>query len=203
MEALAPPQQAERPRREGVTLNCTVGECPLSRHESSRPVESQSTRTLSEYREVQRADLNIPLARETSAKVGEVDSDSDGDFQDSREALLPRSMADPITITRVPQTTTLKTTQPPSPDLTEHHEEQPEFGGSSQTPSSEEGANASHVANLLEDVKYFHNATLGYQDSYEPLQQQQEELQSKFSEQAKLVQEASEALRAAEVESST
>ena len=34
------------------------------------------------------------------------------------------------------------------------------------------------------------------------LQQQQEELQSKFSEQAKLVQEASEALRAAEVESS-
>ena len=60
----------------------------------------------------------------------------------------------------------------------------------------------SHVANLLEDVKYFHNAALGYQDTYETLQLQQEELQSKFSEQAKLVQKASEALRAAEVESS-
>ena len=58
------------------------------------------------------------------------------------------------------------------------------------------------MANLLEDVKYFHNAALGYQDAYETLQQQQEELQSRFTEQAKLVQEASEALRAAEVESS-
>ena len=92
--------------------------------------------------------------------------------------------------------------QPPSLDLTGHQEEQPESGGSPQTPGSEEGANASHVANLLEDVKYFHNAALGYQDAYKTLQLQQEELQSKFSEQAKLVQEASEALRAAEVESS-
>ena len=58
------------------------------------------------------------------------------------------------------------------------------------------------MANLLEDVRYFHNAALGYQDAYKALQQQQEELQSKFTEQAKLVQEASEALKAAEVESS-
>ena len=80
--------------------------------------------------------------------------------------------------------------------------EQSESGGSPRTPSSEEGANASHMANLLKDVKYFHNAALGYQDAYEALQQQQEELQSRFTEQAKLVQEASEALIAAEVESS-
>ena len=84
MEALAPPQWAERPRREGVALNHMVGEHPLSHHESSRPVESQGTRALSEYQEVQRADLNIPPARETSAKVGKVDLDSDDDFQDSR-----------------------------------------------------------------------------------------------------------------------
>ena len=58
------------------------------------------------------------------------------------------------------------------------------------------------MVNLLEDVKYFHNTALGYQDAYEALQQQQEELQTKFTEQAKLVQEASEALKAAEVESS-
>ena len=89
--------------------------------------EIHSTRALSEYREVQRADLNIPPARETSAKVGEVDSDSDDDFQDSREALPTRSSVDPITITRVPQSTTLRTMQLPSPDLTGHQEEQPEF----------------------------------------------------------------------------
>ena len=202
MEALAPPQWAERLRREGITLNHMVGEHPLSHHESSRPVESQSTGALSEYQGVQRADLNIPLARETSARVGVVDSDSDDDFQDSREALPTRSMADPITITRVPQSTTLRTTQLPSLDLTRHQEEQPESGGSPQTPGSEEGTNASHVANLLEDVKYFHNAALGYQDAYEALQQQQEELQSKFTEQAKLIKEASETLKAVEAESS-
>ena len=71
-----------------------------------------------ELQEVKRADLNIPPARETSAKVGQVDSDSDDDFQDSREALPTRSLTDPITVTRVPQATALKTTQPPSLDLT-------------------------------------------------------------------------------------
>ena len=86
--------------------------------------------------------------------------------------------------------------------MSQHHTEQPESGESPQTPSSEESANASHTANLLEDVRYFHNTALGYQDAYEALQQQQEELQSRFTEQAKLVQEASEALKAAEVESS-
>ena len=43
---------------------------------------------------------------------------------------------------------------------------------------------------------------MGYQDAYEALQLQQEELQARFTQQAQLVQEASEALRAAEVESS-
>ena len=70
-----------------------------------------------------------------------------------------------------------------------------------QTPSSVESANATHTANLLEDIKYFHNATLSYQDAYEALQQQQAELQTMFTEQAKLVQEASDALKAVEAES--
>ena len=178
-----------------------VGEHPLSCHEPSNQAEGQSSRALLEYREVMRADLNIPLARETSARVGEVDSDSDVKFQDSREALPTRSLVDFVAVTRVPQSTTSQTTQPPSPEFNRRHHLESESGESPQTPSSEEGANASHVANLLEDVKYFHNAALGYQDAYETLQQQQEELQSRFTEQAKLVQEASEALRAAEVES--
>ena len=86
--------------------------------------------------------------------------------------------------------------------MSQHHTKQPESGESLQTPSSEESTNGSHTANLLEDVRYFHNAALGYQDAYKALQQQQEELQSRFTDQAKLVQEASEALKAAEVESS-
>ena len=42
---------------------------------------------------------------------------------------------------------------------------------------------------------------MSYQDAYEALQEQQVELQTKFSNQAQLVQEASDALRASEVES--
>ena len=64
-----------------------------------------------------RADLNIPPARETSARVGEVDSDSDVEFQDSREALPTRYLVDSVTVTRVPQATTTQTKQPPSPEL--------------------------------------------------------------------------------------
>ena len=135
--------------------------------------------------------------------MGEVDSDSDVEFQHSREVLPTRSLADSIAVPRVPQTTIIEATATIIPrELEQHHTEQPESRGSPQTPSSEEGANASHTANLLEDVRYFHNAALGYQDAYEALQQQQEELQTRFTEQAKLVQEASEALKAAEMESS-
>ena len=86
--------------------------------------------------------------------------------------------------------------------MDQHHTEQSESGESPQILDSEQGTCASHTANLLEDVRYFQNAALGYQDAYEALQLQQEELQTRFTQQAQLVQEASEALRAAEVESS-
>ena len=86
--------------------------------------------------------------------------------------------------------------------MTEHHIEQTGPVESLQTPSSVESANTNHTANLLEDIKYFHNAALSYQDAYEALQLQQAELQTKFTEQAQLVQEASEALKAVEAESS-
>ena len=204
MEALAPPQRDEQARRQGVTLNCTVGECPLSRHKQpSNQTEGQSSRAPPEYQEVIHSDLNVALARETcSARVVEVDSDSDVEFQDSREALLTQSLADSIAVPRVPQTATLETMQLSSTRLVEHHTEQSESGGSSQILDSDEGAGARHTANLMEDIRYFQNAALGYQDAYEALQLQQEELQNRFTQQAQLVQEASEALRAVEVESS-
>ena len=86
--------------------------------------------------------------------------------------------------------------------MDQHHAEQSESGESPQILNSEQGAGARHTANLLEDIRYFQNTALGYQDAYEALQLQQEELQTRFTQQAQLVQEASEALRAAEVESS-
>ena len=123
MEALAPPQHGEQQRREGVTLNYTFGECPLSRHEQlSSHSEGPSSRAPLEYQEVVHSDLNVALARDTqSARMGEVDSDSDVEFQDSREVLPTRSLADSIAVPRVPQTTTLETNQPSSTGFVSHH----------------------------------------------------------------------------------
>ena len=94
------------------------------------------------------------------------------------------------------------TSQPPSPTRT-RQAQRTKSVESVQTPGSTESVESvnTHTANLLEDVKYFHNAALSYQDAYEALQVQQVELQTKFTEQAQLVQEASDALRANEVES--
>ena len=155
-------------------------------------------RSLKRYRE---QDLNRLPARETGARVAEVDSSSDEEFQDSKEVLPPRTLAESITTARIPQIATSQTTSQPQPDLSGHHvEQQTRPVESPQTPDSVESANT-HTANLLEDIKYFHNAVLSYQDAYEALQLQQVELQTKFTEQAQLVQEASEALKAVEAES--
>ena len=134
--------------------------------------------------------------------MAEVNSSSDDEFQDSNTEQQPRSLAESITATRVPQVATQQTNQP-SPNQTRCQEQRTESVESVQTPNSVESVESvnTHTANLLEDVKYFHNAALSYQDAYEALQLQQVELQTKFTEQAQLVQEASEALKAAEVES--
>ena len=112
MDALAPPQQGEQARRKGVALNHTVGGSPLSHREwPSSQAEGQSSRASPEYGEVIHSDLNVALANETcSARVVELDSDSDVEFQDSREVLLTRSLADSIAVPRVPQSATQETT---------------------------------------------------------------------------------------------
>ena len=58
------------------------------------------------------------------------------------------------------------------------------------------------TANLIEDAKFYQDTMLEYQDVYETLWLQQEELQHRYAQQAQLVQEASKALQAAEVQSS-
>ena len=79
------------------------------------------------------SDLNIAPARDTrSARVGEVDSDSDVEFQDSREALPTGSLADSIAVPRVPQTTTLETNQPSTGFVSHHTIQSAASGESSQ-----------------------------------------------------------------------
>ena len=112
VEALAPPRHDQQQRGEGVALNRMVGERPLSRREANSQAVGRGSRALPEYREVTRANLNIPPQRIPSAGVAEVDSSSDEEFQDSKTEQQPRSLAKSITATRVPQTATQQTNQP-------------------------------------------------------------------------------------------
>ena len=58
------------------------------------------------------------------------------------------------------------------------------------------------MGDLLEDTKFYQDAAFEYQSAYEALHLQQEELQSRYTQQAQLIEEASGALRAVETESS-
>ena len=200
MEALAPPRREQQPRRGGVALNRTVGGHPLPRIEAEP--RGRGAGALSGNREVMRANLNAPPPSNTSARAtAEVDSSSEEEFQDSNNEPVSMSLAQAITAIRVPQVA--QSTSQPSSQTQTRQLQWTESVESVQTPSSAETVESvnAHKANLLEDVKYFHNAALSYQDAYEALQEQQVELQTKFSNQAQLVQEASDALRASEVES--
>ena len=145
-----------------------VGERLLPCHEANSQAMGRGSGALPEYRKVTRANLNIPPPRIPSARVAEVDSSSDNEFQDSNTEQPPRSLAQSITATRVPQVAAQQTNQP-SPTRPRHQEQQTGSVESVQTPGSVESVESvnTHTANLLEDVKYFHNAALSYQDAYE------------------------------------
>ena len=58
------------------------------------------------------------------------------------------------------------------------------------------------MGDLLKDTKFYHDVAFEYQSAYKALHLQQEELQNRYNQQAHLVEEASGALRVAEIESS-
>ena len=62
-----------------------------------------------------RANLNIPQPSLPSARAAEVNLSSEDEFQDSNTEPTPRSLAQSITATRVPQVAIQQTSQPPSP----------------------------------------------------------------------------------------
>ena len=115
MEALAPPRRDQQPRRGGVALNRTVGGRPLPRREADGQAVGRGSGALPGNREVMRANLNVPQPRIPSARAAEVDSSSEDEFQDSNTEPTPRSLAQSITATRVPQVAIQQTSQPPSP----------------------------------------------------------------------------------------
>ena len=128
----------------------------------------------------------------------ETEQDSDVEPQHTREALPPRSLADSIAAPRFTPTILEMNIAPSSTEVDSHvslaASQITESGESLQVLDSELGVGAISTADLIEDAKFYQDATLGYQDAYETLCVQQEELQHRYTQQAQLVEETSEAL---------
>ena len=136
----------------------------------------------------------------------ENEQDSDVEFQDTWEALPTRSLVDSIAAPKLVPTTLETNTAPSSTEIGHHTNSMTrqiiESGESVQVLDSESGTGAISTADLTEDAIFYQDAAIGYQDAYETLHIQQAELQHWYTQQAQLVEEASEALQAAEAESS-
>ena len=118
-----------------------VGGHPLShREQPTSQAEGPGSRAPLEYQEVIRSDLNVDPARETqSARVEEDEQDSDVEFQDSREVLPARSLADSIAVPRFTPAT-LESNIPPSSTRSDSHMNQiTESGESSQVLDLQSG----------------------------------------------------------------
>ena len=124
-------------------------------------------------------------------------------FRISRDVLHPGTLADSIAVPRSVTPTSVTNVASSSTELTNPHTSQPsESWESLQVLDSDISTSAISAADLIEDAKFYQDAALGYQDAYETLRIQQEELQHWYTQQTQLVREASEALEAAEAESS-
>ena len=126
--------------------------------------------------------------------MGKAESDSDLEYQDSRED-APGSLAASIAVRR-----SAPTTKPTSlPDLSLHANQDPESVPpvAHQQQDIEDSGELGdiHMGDLLEDAKFYQDASFEYQSAYEALHLQQEELQSRHTQQAHLIQEASGALK--------
>ena len=123
------------------------------------------------------------------------------EFQDSREVLHTGSLAASITAPMSVPATSM-TTSSSTELIMSHASQHSESEESHQVLDSDISTGAITAADLIEDAQFYQDAALGYQDAYETLCIQQEELQHRYTQQAQLAEEASEALRAAEAESS-
>ena len=123
-----------------------VGGHPLPHLEAEGQAVGRGAGALSGNQEVMRANLNAPPPSNTSARATEVDSSSEEEFQDSNTEPVPRSLAQTITATRVPQVAQT-ISQPPSPTRTRQtqHTESVE---SVQTPGSAESVESVNTTQL-------------------------------------------------------
>ena len=130
-------------------------------------------------------DPNVVQPRDKSnAWVGESDTDSEVEFQNSRENFPPGGPAASTAVSRFTSTTTFLNSMTTSQLVYNSHASQ--NAGLTHSviqqdveDSGEYGAMDS--GDLLEDAKFYQDTAIEYQDAYKTLCHQQEELQSRYT----------------------
>ena len=195
MEAMTPSQ---RQLHQGHIGQCNqlVGSHPLTHHSAGSQVRGSHFRSSSKNWEI-KVHPNVTWRKiAILTEVGQSESGSEEEFEDSREVLPSRDQFKPPSapvLVPVPAEVTVSTGPMPSSSL----------GG--PIPSGEVDANlvgegfddGTLNEDLIEDAKFYQDVALNYQKA---LLAQQVELQDKFKAQSCLMEEASVAIHTAETE---
>ena len=183
-----PPQRAPEGRR---PRSASVGSRP--RAVESRPEgtgEPQQTGSRTDLEQQTVTDNPEVLERVGKVEVEDLGPSSDEDEQEQRNPLDPGDFASQITVRR--PRPRLTPTAPPEEDLTLEDSETPEITGEEE---SEGAAGGLLTGDILEDAKFYQDVAVELQTAYDTLE-------NRFTQQARLMEEASGALHAAESEAS-
>ena len=187
MDAVIPPPPCKAPEgQRSQTAPTSGGPWPEeSRLEESREPQQASSRTDLEQRRV----TNDPsvLEDDQQVQVEDLGPESEEDMQEQRNPLDPGDLASQITVRR-PRSTL-------APVIPLQEESSLEDSEAPETTGEEESTSGLRMGDLLEDAKFYQDVTIELQTAYDTLQ-------SRFTQQACLMEEASGALHAAETQAS-
>ena len=178
MEAMAPPHQIPEGQRSQTTV-ISGGSQP----KESREPRKAGSKTALEWRRV-RGDPNSPQD-DHEVEVEDLGPDSEDEVQYQGNPLDPGDLPSQITV-RKPRST-------PIPQLQD--QSGLEDSETPQTTGEEESLSSLHMGDLLKDAKFYQDIAIELQTAYETLE-------SRFTQQAHLMEEASGALHDAESQAS-
>ena len=174
MDTVIPPPHKIPEGQKPETTATSGGSQPKESREPGRA----GSKTAVERRRV-RGDPNAPQD-DHEVEVEDLGPDSEDEEQDQGNPLVPRDLASQITVRR------------PRPKPTPQLQDQSSLEDS-ETPQTtgEESQSGLHMGDLLKDAKFYQDIAIELQMAYKTLE-------SRFTQQARLMEEASGALHAAE-----
>ena len=186
MDAVIPPPPKKAPEGQRPRAASTSGRL--------RPEEPQTEESREPQQASSRADLeqrgvthDPNVLGDQQVEVEDLGSESEEDEQEQRNPLDPGDLASQITVRRP--------SPAPIPVIPPQEESALEDSEAPETTGDEESLGGLQTGDLLEDPKFYQDVAIELQTAYDTLQ-------NRFSQQARLMEEASGALHAAETQAS-